>query len=124
MFTKKNHAHALSSFFSRIYYILFLLSAAPRGYWGMFVVRLRYPAGAAGVYKMGPLHDADESDKSAPEAGPSTTQRSGQSLGDRLGGVRAEDNLFVEAVGSDGSIYHGGGGILLGCTEVTDQYFG
>lgn len=67
------------------------------------------PPGAAGVHKEGPPHDADESDKSAPEAGPSTTQRSGQALGDRLCRVRVEDNLFVEAVGLDGGVNHGGG---------------
>lgn len=81
------------------------------------------PPGAAGVYKMGPPHDADESDKSAPEAGPSTTQRSGQALGDRLCGVGVEDNLFVEAVGGDCGIYHGGGGELLGHRQVTNKGF-
>lgn len=81
------------------------------------------PPGAAGVHKMGPLHDADESDKSAPEAGPPTTQRSGQALGDRLSGVGVEDNLFVEAISGDGGIYHGGGGVLRCHLESTDQGF-
>lgn len=81
------------------------------------------PPGAAGVHKMGPLHDADESDKSAPEAGPPTTQRSGQTLGDRLCGVRVEDNLFVEAVSGNSGVYHGGGGELFSQRECARKGF-
>lgn len=81
------------------------------------------PPGAAGVHKMGPPHDADESDKSAPEAGPPTTQRSGQALGGWLCGVGVEDNLFVEAVCLNGGVYHCGGRELLCLREGADKGF-
>lgn len=96
----------LSSFGYIIYYFFFPL-----------------PPGAAGVYKMSPPRDAGESDNPAPEAGPSTTRRSGQALCDRLGGVGVEDNLFVEAIGCDGCINHGGGGELPCYREGAGESF-